>query len=135
MADAADRLVEVVAEAVWRDHGKHLVLLAVPLIHAPVGGVDAVRLELVTGPMDVGHPDGGALGAGVAAGDGEADSHAVPFHDHRRHEVVVPFGLNETEPGAVPLCGPVDVVDRQREQVVGEGKRGVVESLGGVLST
>ena len=134
-AGAADRLVEVVTETVGRDHGKHLVLLGVPLVHAPVGGVDAVRLELVTGPTDIGHSDGGAISAGVAAGEGEADAHAVPFQDHRRHGVVAPVDLDETEPGAVPVRGPVDVVDRQREQVGGEGKRGFVESLGGHVVT
>ena len=50
IAGAADRLMEVVAEAVGRDHEEYPVLFAVPLVHAPVGAVDRID-SLITLPF------------------------------------------------------------------------------------
>ena len=61
--------MEVVTKPVGSDYEENLILFPIALVHAPIACLDAVRLYLVAGLVDVVHQNSRALLAGVAAID------------------------------------------------------------------
>ncbi len=109
--------MEVIAESVGGDDEEDLIAFAVAFVDAPVADLNAVGFELVLEGLDVGDLDGGAVLAGISAGDCEADLGAVSLHDYGGR-IVAALGFGQSEVGAVVHRGRVEVGDRQGEDVV-----------------
>lgn len=58
--------MEVVTEAIGSDDEKHLELVAIPLVHPPIGDLHAVAFEFLPRPVDVAHFDGRAVLGSIA---------------------------------------------------------------------